>query len=61
MLEKLPGVAITAGATMCALWWLTSRRNEVREHEAREKYAKQAAKKASAKDNGTSHEENGHG
>ena len=59
VLEKIPGVAITAGATMCALWWLTNRRNEVRDHEAREKLEKKAA--AAAKQNGSSHEENGHG
>jgi formate dehydrogenase iron-sulfur subunit len=59
VLEKIPGVAITAGATMCALWWLTNRRNDVRDHEAREKLEKKAA--AAAKRNGSSHEENGHG
>ena len=59
VLEKIPGVAITAGATMCALWWLTNRRNEVRDTEAREKLAAKAAQ--AEKKNGSSHEENGHG
>ena len=61
VLEKLPGVAITAGATMCALWWLTSRRNQVREFEAREKYAKKAAKANGSSHGNTNPRENGHG
>ena len=34
VLSKIPSVAIFAGATMGALWWLTSRRDEVRAYEA---------------------------
>ena len=37
VLEKIPGIALTAGATMVALWWLTERRNDVMAHEARTK------------------------
>ena len=34
VLSKIPNIAIFAGATMGALWWLTARRDEVRAHEA---------------------------
>ena len=33
VLSKIPNIALFAGATMGALWWLTGRRDEVRVHE----------------------------
>jgi formate dehydrogenase iron-sulfur subunit len=55
VLSKIPTIALFAGATMTALWWLTQRRDEVRAFEANEK----ATKKAKTGVNGTA-EGNGH-
>ena len=38
VLSKIPSIAIFAGATMGALWWLTRRRDEVRAHEAAQRH-----------------------
>ena len=39
VLSRIPKIALFAGATMTALWWLTWRRNEVRAWEARTRAA----------------------
>jgi len=52
VLSKIPGIAIGAGASMLAFWWITGRRDEVAEFEAKQK----AQKHGRAKDNG--HERN---
>jgi formate dehydrogenase iron-sulfur subunit len=46
VLEKIPGIALGAAATMLAFWWITQRRDEVAVHEAAQKIAKnQTARK----------------
>ena len=55
VLSKVPGIALFAGATMSALWWLTWRRDEVKAYEAKQK----AEKARGTEPNGPTHG-NGH-
>ena len=43
VLSKIPHIAVFAGASMGALWWLTSRRDEVRAYEAAQKKRRRGA------------------
>ncbi|MFV1959353.1 MAG: 4Fe-4S dicluster domain-containing protein [Planctomycetota bacterium] len=58
VLENIPTIAITAGATMVALWWLTERRNDVQAKKAKDRAAaKRLAEKSKVhpEENGRDH------
>ncbi len=42
VIEKIPGIAVSAAATMLAFWWITQRREEVSRFEAKAKAERKA-------------------